>query len=164
MEENPVSVTPPEQSVNDEGGVLGFSAPEEERIEAPESPRSQSLGAMAVIDLALTMAIMLVASVIFARTGDVAVTELLALGVAGAHALSATLWWRNAYVINRSIKWDGNISVAISSVVAVIFGMITVAWFLELQPQRAWQLTIACLLYTSPSPRDQRGSRMPSSA
>ena len=24
--------------------------------------------------------------------------------------------------------------------------------------------TIACLLYTSPSPRDQRGSRMPSSA
>ena len=25
-------------------------------------------------------------------------------------------------------------------------------------------LTIACLLYTSPSPRDQRGSRMPSSA
>ena len=26
------------------------------------------------------------------------------------------------------------------------------------------QLSIACLLYTSPSPRDQRGSRMPSSA
>ena len=26
------------------------------------------------------------------------------------------------------------------------------------------QLTISCLLYTSPSPRDQRGSRMPSSA
>ena len=25
-------------------------------------------------------------------------------------------------------------------------------------------LLIACLLYTSPSPRDQRGSRMPSSA
>ena len=27
-----------------------------------------------------------------------------------------------------------------------------------------WPLTTACLLYTSPSPRDQRGSRMPSSA
>ena len=25
-------------------------------------------------------------------------------------------------------------------------------------------LTVCCLLYTSPSPRDQRGSRMPSSA
>ena len=28
----------------------------------------------------------------------------------------------------------------------------------------AWQLGNVCLLYTSPSPRDQRGSRMPSSA
>ena len=29
---------------------------------------------------------------------------------------------------------------------------------------RKFQLTDTCLLYTSPSPRDQRGSRMPSSA
>ena len=28
----------------------------------------------------------------------------------------------------------------------------------------AWKGEYACLLYTSPSPRDQRGSRMPSSA
>ena len=28
----------------------------------------------------------------------------------------------------------------------------------------AFTLSVACLLYTSPSPRDQRGSRMPSSA
>ena len=27
-----------------------------------------------------------------------------------------------------------------------------------------WSMAISCLLYTSPSPRDQRGSRMPSSA
>ena len=27
-----------------------------------------------------------------------------------------------------------------------------------------WELIDNCLLYTSPSPRDQRGSRMPSSA
>ena len=37
------------------------------------------------------------------------------------------------------------------------------------QLERSWQnlptnLQDACLLYTSPSPRDQRGSRMPSSA
>ena len=32
--------------------------------------------------------------------------------------------------------------------------------FVECQYWRFW----ACLLYTSPSPRDQRGSRMPSSA
>ena len=33
----------------------------------------------------------------------------------------------------------------------------------KLQPQLSHQMT-TCLLYTSPSPRDQRGSRMPSSA
>ena len=30
--------------------------------------------------------------------------------------------------------------------------------------EERYELYIACLLYTSPSPRDQRGSRMPSSA
>ena len=30
--------------------------------------------------------------------------------------------------------------------------------------ERSFQLLVHCLLYTSPSPRDQRGSRMPSSA
>ena len=45
----------------------------------------------------------------------------------------------------------------------------------SMSEQKAWDLTIkvdktgsaevwSCLLYTSPSPRDQRGSRMPSSA
>ena len=28
----------------------------------------------------------------------------------------------------------------------------------------SWAMILTCLLYTSPSPRDQRGSRMPSSA
>ena len=35
--------------------------------------------------------------------------------------------------------------------------------FLQMQPQNLL-LQNTCLLYTSPSPRDQRGSRMPSSA
>ena len=34
----------------------------------------------------------------------------------------------------------------------------------EYLPGPAESVSIACLLYTSPSPRDQRGSRMPSSA
>ena len=34
----------------------------------------------------------------------------------------------------------------------------------ELASMRADLMVVACLLYTSPSPRDQRGSRMPSSA
>ena len=34
----------------------------------------------------------------------------------------------------------------------------------ELQSYDSLEDNISCLLYTSPSPRDQRGSRMPSSA
>ena len=43
--------------------------------------------------------------------------------------------------------------------------VLTDAWFLGSDLQGAdLSYTQACLLYTSPSPRDQRGSRMPSSA
>ena len=45
-------------------------------------------------------------------------------------------------------------------------GMFVLGYFLKREaiekPER--ELVNACLLYTSPSPRDQRGSRMPSSA
>ena len=34
----------------------------------------------------------------------------------------------------------------------------------DMQRFLRWGLVLPCLLYTSPSPRDQRGSRMPSSA
>ena len=41
----------------------------------------------------------------------------------------------------------------------------TVHYYLEPVPGKEKQIqSIICLLYTSPSPRDQRGSRMPSSA
>ena len=42
------------------------------------------------------------------------------------------------------------------------FGVVMMLFLvgLELEPKVLW----SCLLYTSPSPRDQRGSRMPSSA
>ena len=33
-----------------------------------------------------------------------------------------------------------------------------------LKQEYTWVAAFACLLYTSPSPRDQRGARMPSSA
>ena len=34
----------------------------------------------------------------------------------------------------------------------------------DTNPERIPEVSYSCLLYTSPSPRDQRGSRMPSSA
>ena len=58
---------------------------------------------------------------------------------------------------------------------AFIFGMYAIpamlskvvfGWLVEkkLDPRMAVTISLACLLYTSPSPRDKRQSRMPSSA
>ena len=44
-----------------------------------------------------------------------------------------------------------------------LFGLDPTDWFAFPLFLPVWQL-VTCLLYTSPSPRDQRGSRMPSSA
>ena len=44
---------------------------------------------------------------------------------------------------------------------AILFAWELLTQRYKISPEKLW---ITCLLYTSPSPRDQRGSRMPSSA
>lgn len=60
------------------------------------------------------------------------------LGIAGALILCAVLWWRNAYVVTRSITWDGNFRLAWESLAAVGLGMIAVSWLFELADTRVW--------------------------
>ena len=43
-------------------------------------------------------------------------------------------------------------------------GVVETVAFLKKEGHEVVEVSIPCLLYTSPSPRDQRGSRMPSSA
>ena len=45
----------------------------------------------------------------------------------------------------------------------LMFSLINYARFIKIDPDMALRKSNNCLLYTSPSPRDQRGSRMPSS-
>ena len=75
----------------------------------------------------------------------------LVVGLAGAAALSTTLWWRNAYVESRSIRWDGNLSILISSIAGVSAAMIGASWAFTLEPARLWQLVISALWLTSMS-------------
>ena len=77
--------------------------------------------------------------------------------------------------VDRDSYTDGKdtfVSISLSIITAIvefipkILAFATFMFLHELSPladivQRQWW---ACLLYTSPSPRDQRGSRMPSSA
>ena len=52
-------------------------------------------------------------------------------------------------------SWDQNAALHVMSPLATALESVCEKWLIDL---------FACLLYTSPSPRDQRGSRMPSSA
>ncbi len=67
------------------------------------------------------------------------------LGLLGAIGICLTLWWRNAYVVSRSIHWDGNLSLLMSSIVGVGVAMIAFAWLLKLEPERLWQLLVLAL-------------------
>ena len=68
------------------------------------------------------------------------------------------------------VDWQKNINLFTQDAI-ILFGDTKLeghdeikAALLERGPKRFTRHIIACLLYTSPSPRDQRGSRMPSSA
>ena len=112
-------------------------------IEDDVDRRNRSAGSLAVIDLVLAIVVLVLATFFFVGPSGFGDTNLMALGFGGVLSMSATLWWRNAYVVNRSIEWDGNIPVVLTSVIGVIFGMITAAWWLQLEPERAWQLGLA---------------------
>ncbi len=141
MDQNSISVTPPDPS---EVGDSAFEfTSERPPVETPEIPRSRSTTSLALSDLALFVAVVLIAGVGFSQRGDAELGELVAFGLLGTIGLSLTLWWRNAYVYSRSVNWDGNISVALTSVVGVVFAMITAAWFFEFTAHRLWQFALA---------------------
>ena len=62
--------------------------------------------------------------------------------------------------ISSRIKLWGKISIAASISIIIVLG----GYFYQKESKKTIHANYACLLYTSPSPRDQRGSRMPSSA
>ena len=72
----------------------------------------------------------------------------MTIGSSPHRSLGPTLVWLEARLAELEAKGDYEASFALTSEMA--------DWLMR-SPE-------ACLLYTSPSPRDQRGSRMPSSA
>ena len=76
------------------------------------------------------------------------------LSVAVGWADHDTVWTRVAVDVTE-------VAVVVAERATALLGMAVAK---ETAVEVDQDLTTACLLYTSPSPRDQRGSRMPSSA
>ena len=86
---------------------------------------------------------------------------------AGFIAIPLLIWHIRARPVNvRRISFDRRMVVrgGLAAGVASIMVGVTEVGFEALGTAGADRRFTGCLLYTSPSPRDQRGSRMPSSA
>ena len=95
--------------------------------------------------------------IIVAWTG---ILQLLSLGLpmATVRALSAAVARKDAPAATKALGTSLSLTLVLG-VVAAVLGTGVYLYFTQ-SVMQGW----SCLLYTSPSPRDQRGSRMPSSA
>ena len=95
---------------------------------------------------------------------DIRMLRILLLGAISGFpwvliASSLSLWLKEEGLSRSTIGWAG----LIFGVYALIILLSLVVWSV-INPTENLALLITCLLYTSPSPRDKRQSRMPSSA
>lgn len=107
----------------------------------PPKPRA-TRSVLAALDASIAFGVVLVATVITEGFGGLATYNPFVIGLLGAVAICVTLWWRNAYVVTRSIAWDGNLSLVWTSVLGVTMAMITAAWLTGYDAARTWQLLI----------------------
>jgi exopolysaccharide biosynthesis polyprenyl glycosylphosphotransferase len=138
-----------EDSPTEPAGLLAVDVPVsvDESVLYGASPLAdppRSTRALLAFGDALSAVLIVLATTVGTRGLDGLTTaDPVLVGLAGAAALSTTLWWRNTYVVSRSIRWDGNLSTLISSVAGVSAAMIGASWVFVLEPARLWQLIIS---------------------
>lgn len=136
MQENPISYA--SQDTSDEVQEVARAV---EVAESAVASTTQGYWSLALVDLVGSVIVAVAATAVAAGV-DGLTSPLLGIGFLGALALCLTLWWRNAYIITRSVRWDGNLAVLLTSVAGVGAAMIAGAWLFELEPERLWQLLI----------------------
>lgn len=64
------------------------------------------------------------------------------VGILGAMLVSLVLWWRNAYLITRTVRWNGDLKLVMSSVLGVCGTLIVFSWLFALKTPRLWMLGV----------------------
>jgi len=128
------------------GDVASSGAVGEELIQRSSSlvldPDSTRVS-LAIGDAVAAFLVVVVVTVALEGFDSLVSIDPFVVGLVGAGALWVVLWWRNAYYLSRSIYWDGNLSVLVTSIAATTAGMVGVSWLFVLEPARLWQLTIS---------------------
>ncbi len=97
---------------------------------------------LAVGDVCLSFAIVLVVTLLTGGVDALTDPHPLGIGLLGAIALPVVIWWRNGYIVARSVRWNGNAELLATSVVGVSLAMIVGNWLLDNSPARRWQVLI----------------------
>ena len=109
-----------------------------------------SIALTAIVGIGLNVLLGLTGQVSFGHVGFYAI---------GAYAVA---------ILTTSMGWSFWLAWPVAALISGVFGLLLALPALRVKGPYLAMITIAfsfiCLLYTSPSPRDQRGSRMPSSA
>ena len=103
---------------------------------------NRSRTTLAWSDLVSVIAVLLFVTVVSQGWAALTSASPLAVGIAGAVVLISTLWWRNAYVVTRSIAWDGNFRLAADAVLSAGIVMIVLSWVFAIDGIRLWVLVV----------------------
>lgn len=114
----------------------------DERIENTPQAEGSTRRPIAVLDLVSAVVVVVLAIAIVEGLDGFRSPSHLILGLVGALGVGLTLWWRNTYVVTRSIRWDGNLSVLWTSIIGVTLAMIVTSWFFQLEPARLFQALV----------------------
>ena len=111
-------------------------------VDAAVAPLHPTRKSLALGDAAIAFGVVALATLVAEGPSGFGDISLLVVGAAGAVGVWLTLWWRNAYYQSRSIRWDGNLSVLVSSIAGASLAMVAISWVFQLEPARLWQLLI----------------------
>ncbi len=112
------------------GSMVGASVPR-----ATRTP-------LAVGDVCLSVLVVLLATWFAEGSAALGEPHPLGIGLIGAIVLPLSLWWRRAYAVNRSVRWDGNAELLLQSIIGVSLAMVVGNWLLDAAPARLWQVLV----------------------
>ena len=110
-------------------------------MDGPSAPTPQR-ATLAFIDAGVVLAGVVAVTIAVEGFGAVGGVHPFSLGVIGGGSLLLALWWRNAYVVTRSIKWVASSSLIASTVGYVLLFMVVLSWWTETVPARAWLVVL----------------------
>jgi len=123
-------------------GASPFSPQAESSPQVEPSDARRVRRRLAILDGVSAVGVVGFITVLTRGWSGLAMASPFTLGLFGAVAVVASLWWQNSYVITNSITWDGNFRQAWSSIAGVAFAMICLSWLFQLEAARVWLLLV----------------------